>query len=65
MISYVIWDKNGKHEKDWREEDRCGRGEILRWIPGVTRQDRIRTDYIRGSTKVVEIFRKVHEGRLI
>ena len=40
MISYVIWDKNGKHEKDWREEDRCGKGEILRWIPGVTREDR-------------------------
>ena len=37
---------------------------MLRWMSGVTREDRIRNDYIRGSTKVVEISKKVQEGRL-
>ena len=37
---------------------------MLRWMCGVTRQDRIRNDYIRGSAKVVEISKKVQEGRL-
>ena len=30
----------------------------------MTREDRIRNDYIRGSTQVVEISKKVQEGRL-
>ncbi|XP_066965740.1 uncharacterized protein [Macrobrachium rosenbergii] len=34
---------------------------MLRWMAGVTREDRIRNDYIRGSTKVVEISKKVQE----
>lgn len=37
---------------------------MLRWMAGVTREGRIRNDYIRGSTKVVEISKKVQEGRL-
>lgn len=37
---------------------------MLRWMSGVTRVDRIRNDYIRGSTKVVEVSKKVQEGRL-
>ncbi|XP_068240226.1 uncharacterized protein [Palaemon carinicauda] len=37
---------------------------MLRWISGVTREDRIRNDYIKGSTKVVEISKKVQEGWL-
>ena len=37
---------------------------MLRWMSGVTREDRIRDEYIRGSTKVVEISKKVQEGRL-
>lgn len=37
---------------------------MLRWMSGVTREDRIRNDYIRGSTKVVEISKKMQEGRL-
>ena len=36
---------------------------MLRWTSGVTREDRIRNEYIRGSTKVVEISKKVQEGR--
>ena len=38
---------------------------MLRWMSGVTREDRIRNEYIRGSTKVVEISKKVQEGRQI
>ena len=37
---------------------------MLRWMSGVTREDRIRNEYIRGSTKVLEISRKAQEGRL-
>ncbi|XP_068215890.1 uncharacterized protein [Palaemon carinicauda] len=37
---------------------------MLRWMFGVTREGPIRNDYIRGSTKVVEISKKVQEGRL-
>ena len=37
---------------------------MLRWMSGVTREDRVRNDYIRGSTKVVEISKKMQEGRL-
>ncbi|XP_068207502.1 uncharacterized protein [Palaemon carinicauda] len=37
---------------------------MLRWMSGVTREDRIRNDYIKGSTKVVEISKKVQEGTL-
>ncbi|XP_068203576.1 uncharacterized protein [Palaemon carinicauda] len=32
---------------------------MLRWLSGVTREDRIKYNYIRGSTKVVEISKKV------
>ena len=37
---------------------------MLKWISGVTREDRIRNVYIRGSTKVVEISKKLQGGRL-
>ena len=37
---------------------------MLRWMCGVTREDRIRNEYVRGSTKVVEISKKIQEGRL-
>ena len=37
---------------------------MLRWMSGVTREDRIRNEYIRGSTKVIEVSKKVQEGRL-
>ncbi|XP_068225024.1 uncharacterized protein, partial [Palaemon carinicauda] len=48
------------------EEKRIDMAEMrmLRWMSGVTREDRIRNNYIRGSTKVVEISKKVQEGRL-
>ena len=37
---------------------------MLRWMSGVTREDRIRNEYIRGSLKVVEVSKKVQEARL-
>ena len=37
---------------------------MLRWTFGVMREDRIRDEYTRGSTKVVKISKKVQEGRL-
>ena len=37
---------------------------MLRWMSGVTRTDRIRNEYIRGSLKVVEVSKKIQEARL-
>ena len=37
---------------------------MLRWMSGVTKLDRIRNEIIRGTTRVGEIFKKVHESRL-
>ena len=37
---------------------------MLRWMVGVTRRDRIRNEYIRGTVKVTEISKKIQESRL-
>ena len=37
---------------------------MLRWTSGVTKLDRIRNERIRGTTKLVEIPKKVQESRL-
>ena len=37
---------------------------MLRWTAGVTRLDRVRNDYIRGTLKVVEVSKKIQEARL-
>ena len=37
---------------------------MLRWMCGVTKLDKIRNERIRGTTKVGEITKKVHERRL-
>ena len=37
---------------------------MLRWMVGVTRKDRIRNEYIRGTVKVVEVSRKIQESRM-
>ena len=37
---------------------------MLRWMTGVTRTDRIRNEYVKGTTKVAEVSRKVQERRL-
>ncbi|XP_063607302.1 uncharacterized protein LOC134781917 [Penaeus indicus] len=37
---------------------------MLRWMVGVTRRDRIRNEYIRGTVNVVEVSKKIQESRL-
>ena len=38
---------------------------MLRWMCGVTREDRTRNEYIRVTTKVLEVSKKAQEGREI
>ena len=37
---------------------------MLRWMVGVTRRDRIRNEYIRGTLKVTKISQKIQKSRL-
>ena len=37
---------------------------MLRWMSGVTRMDRIRNNYVRGSAKVTQASKKIQEYRL-
>lgn len=37
---------------------------MLRWMSGVTRLDKIKNEYIRGSVKVGPLSRKIQESRL-
>ena len=37
---------------------------MLRWMSGVTRRDKIRNEYIRGSVKVGRIGNKIQESRM-
>ena len=37
---------------------------MLRWMSGVTRRDKLRNRYIRGSARVTEVSKKVQEARL-
>ena len=38
---------------------------MLRWMCGVTKLDKIRNERIRGTTKVGEITKKVHEVEVV
>jgi len=37
---------------------------MLRWMSWVTREDRIRNEYVRGSVRVMSIVDKMRENRL-
>ena len=37
---------------------------MLRWMCGITRRDRVRNEYTRGSLKVGSLGRKIQESRL-
>ncbi|KAF0752588.1 Uncharacterized protein FWK35_00011041 [Aphis craccivora] len=61
--------KNGGFEEDIMHRIRCEwmkccGDENVRWMIGVTREDRIRNEYIRGSIGVAPIVDKLRENRL-
>lgn len=37
---------------------------MLRWMLGVTRRDKVRNNFIRGTAKVTEVTKKVQERRM-
>jgi len=37
---------------------------MLRWMSGVTKEDRIRNEYVRGNIEIVPNVDKVKENRL-
>jgi len=37
---------------------------MLQWMLGVTRGDKVKNEYIRGSLKVIEVSRKIQNARL-
>ena len=37
---------------------------MLRWMLGVTRRDKVRNNFIRGTTKIAEVTKKVQERRM-
>lgn len=39
-------------------------GENIKWMNGVTREDKIRNAYIRGSIEVVSVVDKMMENKL-
>jgi len=50
------------HKK--KVENECIRDEILKWMSGVTRENRIRNEYVRGCIGVGSIVDKMKENRL-
>ena len=53
----------GSRQKD-RTENECSGERMLRWTSGVSREDKIRNEYIRGSIGVASIVDKMREIRL-
>ncbi|XP_063547859.1 uncharacterized protein LOC134755320 [Cydia strobilella] len=54
------WATLRKHEQKLHTAEM----KMLRWAGGVTRLDKVRNEYVRGSFKVAPIAEKVKEGRL-
>ncbi|XP_063383454.1 uncharacterized protein LOC134669431 [Cydia fagiglandana] len=54
------WATLKKHEQKLHTAEM----KMLRWAGGVTRLDKVRNEYVRGSFKVAPIAEKVKEGRL-
>ncbi|XP_068229436.1 uncharacterized protein [Palaemon carinicauda] len=62
--SNAVWNGNTSIRKTEEKKMDVAEMRMLRWMSGVSREDLIKNDYIRWSTKVVEISKKVQEGRL-
>jgi hypothetical protein len=50
-----VWDERWLHMTEMQ---------MLRWLCGVTRMDRIRNEYIKGSLKVAPVTAKIRSNRL-
>ena len=62
-MSCILVSVTMKKKTDERKLD-VAEMKMLRWMSGVTKMDRVRNEYIRGSLKVTEVSKKVQEARL-
>ncbi|XP_063540276.1 uncharacterized protein LOC134749304 [Cydia strobilella] len=60
MYGSECWATKKKHEQKMHTNEM----KMLRWVAGVTRLDRVRNVYVRGSFKVAPIAEKMAESRM-
>ncbi|XP_063542747.1 uncharacterized protein LOC134751292 [Cydia strobilella] len=60
MYGTECWAVKKQHEQNMHTTEM----KMLRWAAGVTRLDRVRNEYIRGSFKVAPIVDKMVESRM-
>ena len=62
--NHDVWTSDGGGHKKQVEEMEIAERKMLRFAIGVTRKDKIRNEYIKGTFKVEQLEMKMREGRL-
>ncbi|XP_066953239.1 uncharacterized protein [Macrobrachium rosenbergii] len=61
---FDVWSRNMPVKRVQEKKLIMEEMQMLRWMCGVTKMDRIKNERIRGTTKVVELSKKAQERRL-